>query len=351
MRISIFWNLGGNFSTDRYARELGQNFPPEVEVNHVRYPVASGWKGRIWDRHLKYLWKARREQGDYNIVVSEGCAFLLSALDRERTIVVCHDVHPLIYRGPRLPGFWRMRYKFNLRRLRRARYVVTVSEHTRKDLLEYCPFLTPEKVVAVHSGIETNWRVMENDAQLAGFRRQRGLESKKFVLHVGNDNWYKNFSGLLRAVAALSDKALLLVKVGEVGPDNRQLISDLGLGARVVHVPEASSDDLLSFYNAAEMLVFPSWHEGFGWPPLEAMACGCPVVASNRASVPEVCGDACLFIDPADPAAITAAIERMLTDEKLRAEMIKKGIARAQRFRWRDTTAAMLKLLQQGEAR
>lgn len=347
MRISLFWNLGDNLSTDRYARELGANFPPEVEVNHVHYPVSSGWRARIWDRHLKYLWQARRQQGDYNIIISESYAFLLLALDRKRTIVVCHDVHPLIYRGPKLPGFWLARYRFNLRRLRRAKCVVTVSEHTRKDLLKYCPYLSPEQVVAVHSGIEGNWRVLGDSAQFADFRRRQGLEGKRFLLHVGNDNWYKNFGGLLRALPALADKELLLVKVGEIGADNRQLIFELGLGARVVHVPYASSDDLVSFYNAAEMLVFPSWHEGFGWPPLEAMACGCPVVASNRASVPEVCGDACLPVDPADTAGITTAMERVLTDPALRADLVRKGRARAREFNWRDTAAAILRLLQQ----
>lgn len=347
MRIVIFTSLDRNFSIDRYARELAANFPADVEVECVGLEKSPGLKGKIYDKHLRYLALARRQRADGYIIVSEGYAFLLRALDPRRALVVCHDVHPLIYRGPAPRGFWGWRYRANLRTLRRARFVVTVSEHTRKDLLKHCPFLAPEKVVAVHNGIETSWRMLDDSAALAAFRRQRGLEGRRFLLHVGNDNWYKNFSGLLRAVAARPDKELILVKVGEIGAENRRLISTLGLDARVVHVPSATSEELLLFYNAAAMLVFPSWHEGFGWPPLEAMACGCPVIAARKASLPEVCGDACLYVDPADTASIAAAIARLLNDSRLREELVQKGSRRPPLFSWKQTAREMLALLQE----
>jgi len=334
MKISIFSSLDGFPSLERYAQELSRNFPPGVEANRVWFQKTAGPRGRFFDRYLKYLWVARKQQGDRNIIISEGYSFLLLALPAERTIVVCHDVHPLIYKGPNPPGFWRWRYRRNLRMMGRAKFVVTVSQHTRKDLLKYCPFLLPEKVVAVHSGLDASWRVLGDAARLTAFRRAQGLEGKRFALHVGNDNWYKNFGGLLRALAALPDKDLILVKVGDIGAGNRQLMTSLGLDARVLHVPRATSEELLDFYNAAEMLIFPSWHEGFGWPPLEAMASGCPVIA-------------CLFIQPEDAPGIAAAMERLLKDTMLRAELITKGKAQAARFRWRNTAEAMLRLFQE----
>jgi len=346
MKLSVFSSLDDSPSIERYARELAANFPAGVEVNRVWFPKSRGWKGKVFDKHLKYLRVAKQQQGDFNLVVSEGYAFLLLALEGRRTAVVCHDLHPLIYRGPTPRGFWKARYKFNLRRLRAARFVIAVSEHTRKDLLKYCPFLAPEKVFAVHNGLDASWRVLEDPGRAAGFRRRHGLEGKCFALHVGNDNWYKNFGGLLRALAALPDRELLLVKVGEIGAEHRRLIASLGLESRVRHVPHASSEELLDFYNAAEMLVFPSWHEGFGWPPLEAMACGCPVIASPRASLPEVCGEACLYVQPDDPAAIAAAMQKLLREPALRADLARKGSAQARRFSWKQTAARMVELFQ-----
>lgn len=348
MKLTIFSSLDESPSIERYARELAANFPPQVEVNRVWFPKSRGWKGKVFDKHLKYLQVAKKQQGDFNLVVSEGYAFLLLALEGRRTAVVCHDLHPLIYRGPAPRGFWKARYKFNLRRLRAARFVITVSEHTRKDLLKYCPFLAPEKVFAVHNGLDASWRVLEDPGSVPALRHQRGLEGKRFALHVGNDNWYKNFGGLLRALAALPEKDLLLAKVGEIGAENRKLIASLGLEARLRHVPHASSEELLDFYNAAEMLAFPSWHEGFGWPPLEAMACGCPVIASPRASLPEVCGEACLYVEPDDPAAIAAAMEKLLRDPALRAELVQKGSAQAQKFSWKETAARIVELFEAG---
>ncbi|HYX69145.1 MAG TPA: glycosyltransferase family 1 protein [Terriglobales bacterium] len=351
MRISIFWNLGNNFSVDRYARELGENFPPEVEVHHVRYAVSSGWKGRIWDRHLKYLWRARREQGDFNIIASESCAFLLLALDARRTVVVCHGVQPLLYRERQPRGLWRQRYLFNLRRMARACHIVAVSEDARRDLLQQCSFLAPAQVTAVHHGLGPQWKRVEDPARLDALRRKHGMEGRRIVLCVGNETWYKNFDGALRAFASLQGSDLCLVKVGPCSAADRELAERLGLAGRWLYVPEAGDDELRAFYSAAELLLFPSWHESFGWPPLEAMACGCPVVASNRASVPEICGDACLFVDPNDTAGVTAATERVLTDPALRADLVGKGRLRVQEFNWGGTAKAMLQLLQHKGAR
>lgn len=346
MKLCIFSSPDGNPSIDRYARELAQSFPAEVEVEVVTVPKRSGLMGKVFDKYLNYLRVARATKADYNIIVSESYGFLLLALDGSKTLVVCHDVHPLIYRGPSPRSFWRERYKFNLRMMRRAKYVVAVSEHTRQDVLKYCPYLSANQVVAVHSGVAEFWSAAPDAASSADFARRHGLEGKTYLLHVGNDNWYKNFAGVLRAFASIADKNAVLVKVGEIGAANQALIRDLGLSERVLHVPRASGEELLHFYHSARMLMFPSWHEGFGWPPLEAMASGCPVLSSSKGSLPEVCGDACLYVEPGDTAGIAAAVERLLADAGLRAELVAKGRAQAARFRWSDTAKTMLALLQ-----
>ena len=339
MRLAVFPGIDGNASIDRYARELAANVPPGIQAEVVRFQKSSGLKGAFYDRYLKYLYVARQNRADYNIIASESYSFLLLGLPPERTVVVCHDLHPLIYRG--WSGTYRLRYKMNLRIMRRARAIIAISEHTRKDLLKYCPFIPPEKVFAIHNGLERKWRRIEDEARLDLVRRTYGLEGKTFILHVGNDNWYKNVATLLRAIAAVDDPNLVLVKVGDCGAPNRELIQQLGIANRFVHIRGADDDQLMSLYSLANMLVFPSLHEGFGWPPLEAMACGCPVITTRQASLPEVCGEACLYVEPRDVEGIAASIRRMKDEPVLRADLIRRGLLQAQKFDWKETAQAI----------
>ncbi len=227
--------------------------------------------------------------------------------------------------------------------MQRARAIVAISEHTKKDLLKYCPFIPSEKVFAIHNGLERKWRRIDDPARLEQTRSDYGLEGKIIVLHVGNDNWYKNFATLLRAFAAVDDAGLVLVKVGDCGAANRALIQQLGIANRFVHIRGADDDQLMCIYSIADMLVFPSLHEGFGWPPLEAMACGCPVITTRKASLPEVCGDACLYVEPRDVEEIAAAIRTLRDDAQTRADLIRRGtLLQAQKFDWQKTAQEIL---------
>ena len=340
MKISVFPGIDGNASIDRYARELASNVPPNVDANVISFRRSSGIEGAVYDRYLKYFQMAHRTRADCNIIASEAYAFLMLALPAERTVVVCHDLHPLIYQG--WSGTYRLRYKLNLRLMPRARAIVAISEHTKKDLLKYCPFIPSEKVFAIHNGLERKWRRIDDPARLEQTRSDYGLEGKIIILHVGNDNWYKNFATLLRAFAAVDDAGLVLVKVGECGAANQALIQELGIANRFVHIRGADDDQLMCIYSIADMLVFPSLHEGFGWPPLEAMACGCPVITTRKASLPEVCGDACLYVEPRDVEEIAAAIRTLRDDAQTRAELIRRGTLQAQKFDWQKTAQEIL---------
>jgi glycosyltransferase involved in cell wall biosynthesis len=197
----------------------------------------------------------------------------------------------------------------------------------------------------LHSGLESRWKTLNDEEALADARRKYGLTNKRVVFHLGNDNWYKNFGSLLRAFAVLQDPRVILLKVGDIGPANKKLILNLGMTDRIVHVERASDEELLLFYNFSDVLVFPSSHEGFGWPPLEAMASGCPVITTKNASLPEVCGDACLYVEPFDIHGIAGAIRELLANSTLRAELIAKGKRQAKRFSWQNTTSGMLELI------
>src|SRR5579872_5182592 len=133
MRLSIFCSLEDNWSIRRYADELSAAFPASVDTETISFPLRPGLTGKIFDKHLLYLPRARKRQGDWNLVVSEGYGFLLLALDPTRTVCICHDLHPIIYPG-RDFGY-RRRFWMNLWFMRKAHRVVAVSEHTRKQLL------------------------------------------------------------------------------------------------------------------------------------------------------------------------------------------------------------------------
>lgn len=343
MNISLFTSLERNFSIDRYTRELSESFPSHVTTRVVRPDMSAGVRGKIFDRYIKYLAVAGRESGDYNIVTTEAYGFLLAVLPSDRTIVVCHDVHPLLTQ--QWTGTYRLRYELGLRMMSAARGIVAISHSTRSDLLSHCRYIDDSKVAVLHNGLAETWSRVIDKPTVSKFRQEHGFVKGPIILHVGNDNWYKNFAGVLRAFAILAHPTALLVKVGEMGSENEALAKQLGISERVIQFQDKTDDELRLFYSSADILVFPSLHEGFGWPPLEAMACECPVVASSSASLPEVCGDAAIYVKPTDPREIATGIRRLLEDASLRKECIRKGLLQSKRFSWRDTASGMLELL------
>jgi glycosyltransferase involved in cell wall biosynthesis len=170
------------------------------------------------------------------------------------------------------------------------------------------------------------------------------------VLFVGSEHPRKNLAGLLRAFALLKrgggNPGLRLVKVGEPGSAEARyrrataaLVGELGLGADVVFTGWVPDEDLRALYSGAVCTVLPSLAEGFGLPPLEAMACGCPVVVSNAGALPEIAGGAAVVVDPGDVEELARALHALAGDAAARAELSALGLARAARFSWGRTAA------------
>jgi glycosyltransferase involved in cell wall biosynthesis len=261
------------------------------------------------------------------------CPAPFAARVRDRPLVL--TVHDLIaLRRPEL--FSRtiaLQIRLARRHMRRADRILTGSEHTRNELVELVG-IPPSRVDVTPYGVEERFRPLDRDP---GWLRERFGIGSRYVLCVGTLEPRKNLVGAVRAFsrAAESVEDCVLVVAGGRGWRNEAFERELaGAPGRVVLTGFVSDEELVGLYSGADCFLFPSLAEGFGFPVLEAMACGAPVVSSDRTSLPEVVGDAGLLVDPEDEAAVAAALERVLTEPGLGERLREQGLERAARYSW-----------------
>ncbi|NJP07320.1 MAG: glycosyltransferase family 4 protein [Chloroflexaceae bacterium] len=227
--------------------------------------------------------------------------------------------------------------------VRRAGCICAVSEHTKREVVGLLG-VPPEQVMVTYDAPREHFRPPE-PAEVQAFRMREGLP-EQFVFYVGTLEPRKNLTTLLDAYSQVARQhtAPLIIGGGKgwlYQPVFARL-ERLGLRDRVHFVGYIDEPDLPLWYAAASVFVFPSLYEGFGMPPLEAMACGTPVVTSNASSLPEVVGDAGLMVAPTDTDALAAAIVQLLHDQDLRADLRQRGVQQAARFSWRTTAEQTL---------
>jgi glycosyltransferase involved in cell wall biosynthesis len=296
---------------------------------------------RYAQRYLAYQWSVRDGDGTIDHIVDHGYGHLAFSLDGRRTVVTVHDTILLKLAagelpGPR-PGWTILGHRLSLRGIRRAARVLTDSEATRKDFLRFTGS-DPARVVTVPLGISPHFQPGPDRGPDPDGVATRPLR----ILHVGHTGFYKNIEGILRAIPPISrtvGRPVVFVKAGTpFTAGQRQLIGELGIGTQVEHLGMVPEAQLPGVYREADLLLMPSWHEGFGLPALEAMACGTPVVVSDRGSLPEVVGEAGLIVNPQDDVQLVYGVVRALTDGRLRAELRQRGVDRVRSFTW-DRTA------------
>lgn len=222
--------------------------------------------------------------------------------------------------------------------IRNASLVLTDSDSAKSDIIRY--FGAPaDKIAPVPLGVDARFspRCFRD---IIDFRRRKALPDQ-FILYVGNHKPHKNVRSIVDALALVrKDTTCSLVLLDDGGEDcrrTRSRVQETGMTDRVIFLRELPEADLPLMYNAADLFVFPSLYEGFGLPPLEAMACGTPVVTSNTSALPEVVGDAGIMVDPTRVDELADAMLRILRSPDLRCEMSAKGLERARTYTWEET--------------
>jgi glycosyltransferase involved in cell wall biosynthesis len=230
--------------------------------------------------------------------------------------------------------------------LRRAEVVVALSEFTRREIERFYPWAL-RKTTVIYPGIDRAFEAPEagNDAAT----RQIYGVSQPYLLAVGNIHPRKNLARLLTAYEQLCARradrpALVWAGVERWGSDELRTHAQ-AVGVQLIGRVQAAH--LPALYRGAQALIYPSLYEGFGLPPVEAMACGTPVITSNSTSLPEAVGDAAFTVDPVNVEQLASAIERVVLDAALRAELRQRGMAQAARFNWTTTAAQLMQALRQ----
>ncbi len=309
-------------------------------INKFPDPVIVG--GRILDR-INFERRLRELNRKIPYDVYHEPAFFPPVLDGIPTIYTIHDLSLIKHREkhPR-ERVWFSDIFFK-RRLPRAAHVITVSDFTRREVIEELG-VAPHKVTTVHHAQGAVFHPRPQSEIRSMLARRTWPE--EYILFVGTLEPRKNLQLLAKTLPLLRSDIPLLI-TGWSGWGDRDWWAEIrrtGLEKRIILTGYVDEPTLACLYGGASAFVYPSFYEGFGLPVLEAMACGCPVICSNRASLPEVAGDAAIQVDPHDPEALAHSLEKVLHDSDLRNRLITAGIQRARLFSWKKTAAETLEI-------
>jgi glycosyltransferase involved in cell wall biosynthesis len=323
-RTTEYVVLGRPADRDALAA-LGENFR-FVEETAANYSVGE---------QIRIPLALRRER----VTLFHAPHYVLPPLVPCRSVVTIHDCIHLMF-PQYLPGRLAFAYARTSIELasRRATRVMTVSESSKRDILRFVD-VPPGKIDVIYNSYDERFGIEPDEDAVIRVRERYQLHDE-FVLYAGNVKPHKNLERLIEAFHLVRQHGLDHLKLVLIGDE----ISKYAALRRAVHshqlhkyvrflgyLPE---ETLAVMYRLAGVFVFPSLYEGFGLPPLEAMASGTPVVTSNVSSLPEVAGDAAILVDPYQPESIAEGIRRVLCDESLRRELRVKGLARARQFSW-----------------
>lgn len=283
----------------------------------------------------------------YGLDVLHSPDFIPPLWGRFKSVITIHDLAFLLY--PRFLTRESARYYGRIdQAVRRTDHIIAVSESTRRDIVNLLG-VSEDKITVIHEAADPRYRPLSRQEALSFVGDRFGVPDR-FILFVSTIEPRKNVEGLLRAYRQFLDDYKLdvgLVLAGASGwlyEDVFRVVDELDLGKACRFLGRVNQEELLHLYNAARCLAHPAFYEGFGLTPLEAMACGTPVVASNVSSLPEVVGDAAILVDPQDKEQLTVALWRLATDDDLWKQLREKGLQRAKAFSWNKAATRTLEV-------
>ena len=255
----------------------------------------------------------------------------------KRRVVILHDVNHLVFSN-QLSLMKRIYAKFVINAaVNRSNSIITISEFSKKEIIKYTG-VSARKINVVHYGIDKiMFQQQFSNSKIRELRIKLNLPDN-YLLFVGSTKPHKNFIGIINAFASVlksfpdENLVVLGIRFDEINNELCKIIINNKLKDNLIFPGYIGENDLSYIYHNAKCLIFPSLYEGFGLPPLEAMAAGCPVIASNFASIPEVCNDAALYFDPNNIEDVTTKIESLIRDDNLRLDLIEKGKNNLDRF-------------------
>jgi glycosyltransferase involved in cell wall biosynthesis len=281
---------------------------------------------------------------------------IFGAVSRKCNLII--TIHDLSFE--RYPEYFSMKRRFwhnfiNTKKLcQKAHRIIAVSDSTKNDLISIYK-INPEKIETIYSAVHDKFGIIDrNDEKLVRIKEKYNLPYK-FIFYFGTIEPRKNISGIIRAYGALQKFAAennnsdlskyKLVIAGETGWLGEKIFEEINLSRFKKNIRLINSipdEEKVYLYNLASIFVYPSFFEGFGFPPLEAMRCGVPVIASNNSSLPEVVGNGGVLIDPDKPDEIYQAMKEILAKRELKDSFIKKGLEKAKKFSWKKTAGRVL---------
>lgn len=336
--INIDCRLANNSGIGRYIQSIVPRLSEYIDSNFLLFVNKdTELNFKLEDQYSLSILKSR-----YYSIYEQ--VELPAALSKHNPIWIPHYNYPLLSSAPKvvtvhdmahlalremIGGFLKDLYaSFMFKMLpKKVEQIISVSQFTKDELIKYTN-IEPDKIQVVHNGLDSFWYNVP---------KKENSKDKPYLLYVGNVKPHKNLRTLVKAFLDIRDKIphnLVLV-----GKKNGFITIDQEIDQLVEKAPDRieftgfiSDEQLKQYYTYADAMVFPSLYEGFGYPPLEAMACGTPVIASNAASIPEVCGNAASYFEPTNVDELVFKIEEVLTSNQLKQELMQKGKGQAKKF-------------------
>ena len=338
-------------SMQLYSSKINWNikkFQPVLAKGYFVNKVSAAIRLR-YSKYFLYPRLVSKKNTDISHIIDQSYSYLLNFVDSNRSVVTVHDLIPILGWKGTFPGLsyphYPLLFKLSIASLNKAKAIIAVSENTKKDLVQYCG-ISPEKISVIYNGINKLFRALPIEEKVI-LRRKLNFPNKAHIVLITGYQEYKNHLTSFKVIKKLQDilsDPIQLVWLGGTVAQCKQLSSQVKLDNPVTRLSNLTLEELVGLYNSVDCLLFPSWYEGFGWPPLEAMACGIPVVCSNVGPIPEIVSDAAITKDPDDIEGLLQALRTVLIEEDKRNDLINLGYINTQRFTWEGCASEVDKL-------